>query len=280
VFYIPSEDLHTQTLFAMPLSVAVRGAANAAERGDMASNPHDKPSPLITALDILGNLFTLNLLFLLFSLPIVTIGASVTAMYTVTLRMIDKREGKVFAGFWGAFKKNFKKATIIWMLVLLALVALFGMLLYTNTYEGPLATFYTIFMGIGIVVLAVTLPYLFPLLARFENTVFGTIKNAFLLSISNLGGCIKIILAWTVPLGVTIYFPYVFLYTWYLWLFVLFAVIAYGTSFTARKVFKRFGVTADTPEGSEIKGAPMPKKENDRIKYVKKESPETEGNKE
>ena len=152
----------------------------------MASNPHDKPSPLISVLDTLGSLFTLNLLFLLFSLPVVTIGASVTAMYTVTLRMIDKREGKVFAGFWGAFKKNFKKATIIWMLILLALVSLFGMLLYTNTYEGPLATFYTIFMGIGIVALAVTLPYLFPLLARFENTVFGTIKNAFLLSISNL----------------------------------------------------------------------------------------------
>ena len=135
----------------------------------MASNPHDKPSPLISVLDTLGSLFTLNLLFLLFSLPVVTIGASVTAMYTVTLRMIDKREGKVFAGFWGAFKKNFKKATIIWMLILLALVSLFGMLLYTNTYEGPLATFYTIFMGIGIVALAVTLPYLFPLLYTLHS---------------------------------------------------------------------------------------------------------------
>ncbi len=59
----------------------------------------------------------LNLIFIIFSLPVITIGASATAMYTVTLKMVRDREGYMFKGFYKAFKENFKQATNIWIIV-------------------------------------------------------------------------------------------------------------------------------------------------------------------
>ena len=62
----------------------------------------------------------LNLLWVLFSLPIVTIGASTTALYSVFIKMRNNKEGKLLRDFWDAFKGNFRQATIIWLMILLA----------------------------------------------------------------------------------------------------------------------------------------------------------------
>ena len=62
----------------------------------------------------------LNLLWVLFSLPIVTIGASTTALYSVLIKMRNNKEGKLLRDFWDAFKGNFRQATIIWLMILLA----------------------------------------------------------------------------------------------------------------------------------------------------------------
>jgi hypothetical protein len=88
-------------------------------------------------------------------------------------------------------------------------------------------------------VVALVLPFLFPLIARYKNTLWNTYKNAVLLSVGNLGSWVKIVLAWCVPVFVSVAYPIVFFYTWYLWLILAFGVIAYGTSFTINKVFKR-----------------------------------------
>ncbi len=64
----------------------------------------------------------LNLLWVLFSLPVVTIGASTTALYSVFIKMRNGKEGKLFRDFWNAFRKNFRQATIIWVIIALAAV--------------------------------------------------------------------------------------------------------------------------------------------------------------
>ena len=60
----------------------------------------------------------LNILFLVCSLPIFTIGASFTAMYYVTLKLAENEEGYIARGFLKSFKQNFKQATIIWLILL------------------------------------------------------------------------------------------------------------------------------------------------------------------
>ena len=64
----------------------------------------------------------LNLLWVLFSLPMVTIGASTTALYSVLIKMRNGKEGKLFLDFWDAFRKNFRQATVIWLIIALAAV--------------------------------------------------------------------------------------------------------------------------------------------------------------
>lgn len=198
-----------------------------------------KESKLYRALENLGNIFWLNVLFIVFSIPIVTIGASATALYDVMLRIVRKEEGTVTNGFIKAFKQNFRQATIQWMLVVLAGVVLYGELIYITNFEGAIVNFYMILFAVEGVLVALTLPFLFPLTARYQNTVWNTFKNSLLLAISNLGAWIKILLAWVAPVLISLYYPVVFFSTWYLWLIIGFGLIAFGTSYTVNRVFNK-----------------------------------------
>lgn len=201
---------------------------------------NDKLSnPLFRGLDILGNVFVLNVLYVIFSLPVITIGASTTALYYVSIRMVQQREGPVTKDFIRAFRNNFKQATGAWAAIIAAGTLLWAAYLYTNNFSGPSAALYLVVFAIEAVLLLLTLPFLFPLISCFKNTLWNTFKNSFLLAVSNLGSWLKIILAWSVPAALSIIYPVIFLNTWYLWLLVIFGFTAYGTSFTINKVFQR-----------------------------------------
>ena len=64
----------------------------------------------------------MNIYFVLTSIPIVTIGASFTALYTVTNKMVNDDEGPVKDEYFKAFKSNFKQSTIIWLIDMVMLV--------------------------------------------------------------------------------------------------------------------------------------------------------------
>ncbi len=196
-------------------------------------------SKLQQALETFGNIFLVNILFILFSIPIVTIGASLTAMYTVMLRIVRKEDSATGRGFVNAFRENFKKATVLWLMVIAVCVVIYGELVYVANFSGIVVQFYSILVMVEAVLLAVTLPFLFPLVARYDNTVWNTIKNAFLLSVSNLGAWLKIALAWFAPIALSAYYPVLFFSTWYLWIIIGFGLIGFGTSHTINRVFKR-----------------------------------------
>ncbi|MCM1112930.1 MAG: DUF624 domain-containing protein [Muribaculum sp.] len=196
-------------------------------------------SKLQRGLEAFGNIFLVNILFILFSIPVVTIGASLTAMYTVMLRIVRKEDGAIAKGFVKAFRENFKKATVIWLMVIAACVVIYGELVYVANFTGAIAQFYSILAMAEVVLLAVTLPFLFPLAARYDNTVWNTIKNAFLLAVSNLGAWLKTALAWFAPIALSMYYPVLFFSTWYLWIIIGFGLIGFGTSHTINRVFKR-----------------------------------------
>lgn len=198
-----------------------------------------KRSKLFNVLDVLGNLFVLNLVYILFSLPVVTIGASTSALYTVTIKMVRKEDGTIWSAFLKAFKINFKKATGIWLITVSSFCVLYAQYLVVLNYPGTLANIYLAVLVAEIILIMLTIPFLFPLQAKFENTVIGTIKNSFLLAVSNLGSAIKILVAWIGPMGISIIYPKVFLFTWYFWIIFMFALIAYMASFSANKVFNK-----------------------------------------
>ena len=76
-------------------------------------------SGIMRVLSKICDIVCLNVLWLVCSLPIITIGASTTALYTVMLKLVKNEEGYIFKGFLHAFKLNFKQSTIIWLILLL-----------------------------------------------------------------------------------------------------------------------------------------------------------------
>ena len=66
----------------------------------------------------LGDLMILNILWVICSIPIFTMGASTTAVYYVTMKLVRGDDGYTLRNYFKSFKENFKQATVIWLLML------------------------------------------------------------------------------------------------------------------------------------------------------------------
>lgn len=134
----------------------------------------------------IANACYLNLLWFLCSLPIVTLGASTTALYYVTLKMVRDEEGSVTRMFFRSFRENFRQATVLWLILLAAGAVLAGdgyilFHLFRST-TGAIAVFWTLLFALVIVAAiayAVVLIYVFPLVASVTNTNTAMLKNSF-----------------------------------------------------------------------------------------------------
>ena len=88
----------------------------------------DLNSPLMVALGKLADIIICNIMFCLFSLPVITIGASLTALYHCMQELIyddERDEGMIIREFWQAFRQNFKQATVLWLICLLMIAFLY-----------------------------------------------------------------------------------------------------------------------------------------------------------
>ena len=141
-------------------------------------------SPFWRFVGKLADAVLLNLMWILFSIPIVTIGASTTALYYCTMKVASDREGSsLFRDFWKSFKLNFKQSTIIW-LICLALMAFFALDIYFYWgMESQLSSILCIIFVVFALVLVCTMFYLFPLQAKFYNPIRKTFSFALIMQI-------------------------------------------------------------------------------------------------
>ena len=130
----------------------------------------------------------LSLLWLFCSIPIVTIGASTTALYYAVNKCLRNDRGYSSSEFFHSFKENFKQSTIIW-LILLVLYAVLGFDYYVMKQLAEagqeIGKLYICFFVFAAIV-AMWGFYIFPYLARFENTIKNTLKNTVYMAISNV----------------------------------------------------------------------------------------------
>ena len=189
-------------------------------------------------LDAFGNIFMLNICFVVGCIPIFTIGASLSALYAMCIRLQEEEEETVVAGFIHEFKRGFKQATAAFFAILLALFVMFGEFLLVKTVSGTISTFYTGVLVLEVILLALIVPFLFPLIARYNNKLSISIRNAIILAMTYKWSWIKVMVAWFAPAAFCIIYPEIFVYIWYLWLLLIFGAIAYGTSATMRNIFR------------------------------------------
>ena len=138
-------------------------------------------SPLYRFLVRFLDVLKLNFMWLLFSIPVITIGASTVAAMSVALKMTDDEEGYIGRSFIKAFKENWKQGTLLGIITAVAAYAVYLDFQLFNAVEGnPF-----MFLVIGIVscfVIVLSLLYAYPLIARYENTLIKTIQNSFEIS--------------------------------------------------------------------------------------------------
>ena len=116
----------------------------------------------------------------------ITAGAALTSMHYVALKIVRNEESYITRSFFKSFKTNFRQATLIWLLLMLV-AAILGGDYYIITKSGMQFSqvLVVLIMAAGVLVICTSL-YVFPVLAKFDNTIMGTIRNAFIMSILQL----------------------------------------------------------------------------------------------
>lgn len=147
-------------------------------------------NPVMRFIGKFWDVMILNILWIVCSIPIFTIGASTTAVYYVTLKLVRDEDGYTIRSFFHSFKQNFRQATIIWLIFLAAGIILVADIWFVITADvvpagTPRLLATALFIGMFFVWFAM-INYVFPILARFYGTIKQTIVNSFLLSVRYL----------------------------------------------------------------------------------------------
>lgn len=136
-------------------------------------------SRLMRALSKLFDIGYLSIVFIIFCIPVVTMGAALTSLYYTTVKVIRRDRGYVFQEFWHSFKSNFRQATILWVIELVVLVLLaYNLMVVTGFVSG-------IYLAMAILLVAVYC-YAFPILSRFVLKNTDIIKMSIILVIKHI----------------------------------------------------------------------------------------------
>lgn len=188
-----------------------------------------------------ADLVILNLLCVVCCLPIITAGASITAMFYVTLKMARDEESYILRSFFKSFKENFKQATIINIIMLLAAVMLYIDLSISRNIEGTLGTVMVFAFMVILLLYLMLFTYIYPVLAKFYNTIRNTFTNAFLMSLRHLPYTFLMIVISVLPLAV-FFIPNAQIQSTIIMLLVLlgFSTVAYINSRFLVKIFDNY----------------------------------------
>lgn len=185
-----------------------------------------------------ADLCILNIICVVCCIPVITAGASITAMYYVTLKMVRNEEAYIVRSFFKSFKQNFKQATIINLIMLLIGVVLYVDLNVSKAMQGGAGQIFQIIFMAFVLIYFILFLYVYPVLARFYNTIKNTIKNALFMAIRHLPYTVVMVLIAVCPLLLLLVKSYQIQSTLFvLFLLMGFALIAYCNSYFLAKIF-------------------------------------------
>lgn len=137
-------------------------------------------------LNNIADLIILNIIFLISCIPLVTIGASISALHYVCLKMVRGESPYVWAGFWKGFRESFKQGTIIW-LCFAAIAAFIGLdRIILNSVDSALFSVMKVALGVVTALLFCIFIYVFPVVSHFKCTTRQAVKNALFMTIGHL----------------------------------------------------------------------------------------------
>lgn len=184
----------------------------------------------------------LNFLCVVFCIPIVTAGPAIAALFSVSMKMARGEETTVIKGFFRAFKQNFKQAFTIHIIMLVIVAMLLLNLYYCKQLQVDYEfyKYWRYLLYVLLLVYMMVLTYVYPLIATFDNTVRGTLRNALLFPVTHIGWTILMVAITVIPL----YLCYINadIMKWGIFFYVTcgFAVIAYVHCMILKRIFVQY----------------------------------------
>lgn len=197
---------------------------------------------IVRGLNRIGDAMILSLLTVLFSVPIITAGAALTAGYYAAMHGVKNGDGYVWKKFIKSFKQNFRQSTAMW-LIFMVLFIVFGVdvwywqNLYANHSGGFMAQALLVLSVVLLALSIMTFIFAFPLQAKFDNTVKVQIRNAFLLSIRYVPTTIGIVLIMAV---IALVFKFQPILSIVFFVLIGFGILLYLFAFLMLRCFKAF----------------------------------------
>ncbi len=197
----------------------------------------EEPSIILTVGETIFNLMVLNVLWVLCSIPVVTAGASATALNYTCIKLRRDEGSSIIRMFFHSFAQNIRQALILntGMLAVLiifsaCLIQVLGRMMAGSVPDGFLAVLLVTLLFLWVLLYT----YIFMVLARFDNSIGRTLTNAVYLILHDKGKALKVFatelfLLFTLPYCFWTYLPYAFP-----------LVIFFGMPFTAYTLAKIF----------------------------------------
>jgi len=184
--------------------------------------------------NLVADMILLGLMWMCTSIPIVTLGASTTALYYVMTKRICNKEGYLFKDYFKSFKANFIQSTIIWIMLLLILIPFLFDFFWIS---GDFSLYTLPFKFALLIQLLIITVFIFPIISRFEMPTKQLIKTSFFMANKHLATSILCIAALILTIVICYLYPP----------FVVASVgfYCYVSSILLVKVFKKYNPEID-----------------------------------
>lgn len=180
---------------------------------------------LASGIELFGSFLLLNLMWLLFSLPVITLFPSTSAMFEVIKKW--KAEGVdswVFQPFFQAFKKHFKLSVTLEIIWLAILASLSVDLYFLGHVHFPGRGFLLVILFMFFLVYGLMSVHLFSLIVRATLTLGSLLKNALLLALGKLFTSLTTLIVVLAMVALALHFPIAILMLGSLTAFLLYSV--------------------------------------------------------
>lgn len=197
-------------------------------------------NPFFRFMNRIADMVVLNVIFLISCIPVITIGPALTALYYVAINAWGREDGYIFRMYVKSFKENFKQATIMW-LIMLAVGIILGVdvWFWITQWKETGVTMYKPLTVISVVMLMVYLmifTFVWPLLAKFSNTIKGTVKNAMAMVLTHVPATLLI---WAI-FALAAFAVYIVSFARIAVFFIGVALVAYLQALVFRHIFKPY----------------------------------------
>lgn len=213
----------------------------------------DYDGPLMGFLGRVADLILLNVISLIFSLPIFTIGTALTATHYTALK-IRRGEGHVWSNFWKSFKENFKQSTIIWLILMLHFLLAVAALTILPSMKGMISSVMQVVVMAAVIFGLFLYAWIFPIQSKFINDLKNTFKNTCYFVVKHFFRTFLMAILNVLPFGLlALLFFTMYVQGMGIWLLFGISLPIYWCAMTYDKVFEKIedeilGKEEDTEE--------------------------------